>query len=152
MRGRKPVPSHLKVLRGTDQPCRMNPDEPKPEPSEMTAPPGLSPAALKEWDRVKKVLAESGIVSVLDTNALAAYCEMYAIWASAIKHLQREGMVVSSKRGEPMRNPYLKIANDAHDRMVKMLTEFGMTPSSRTRVSATKKQEKPDDKWGKYRG
>jgi len=36
-----------------------------------------------------------------------------------------------------MQNPYLAIANKALSNVGKFLVEFGMSPSSRTRISAT---------------
>ena len=49
MAGRKPLPTHLKMVRGTLQKCRMNPDEPTPDPEIPDAPPHLSPEKRKIW-------------------------------------------------------------------------------------------------------
>ena len=40
------------------------------------------------------------------------------------------------KTGVPMQNPALSIANKAMQEMTKLLAEFGMTPSSRSKVAA----------------
>lgn len=39
-----------------------------------------------------------------------------------------------------MLNPYLSVANQAYGQMRAILVEFGMTPSSRSRVSAAEPQ------------
>jgi len=43
--------------------------------------------------------------------------------------------VIKSPSGFPIQSPYLAIANKAMDQMTKLLTEFGMSPSSRTCVA-----------------
>ena len=77
MAGRKPLPTHLKMVRGTLQKCRMNPDEPTPDPEIPDAPPHLSPEAREEWERLALELYELGILSTIDRAALAAYCQAY---------------------------------------------------------------------------
>ena len=46
----------------------------------------------------------------------------------------RYGAVIKAPSGFPVQSPFLAIANKAHEQMVKLLTEFGMTPAARTRV------------------
>ena len=43
--------------------------------------------------------------------------------------------------GIPIVSPYLKISNAALDRMRQFLVEFGMTPSSRSKVKVAAKPE-----------
>ena len=45
--------------------------------------------------------------------------------------------MVKSPNGFPIQSPYLAVANKAMEQMRAMLTEFGMSPSSRTRVRGT---------------
>jgi hypothetical protein len=39
--------------------------------------------------------------------------------------------------GYPIQSPYVSVASKALEQMPKLLTEFGMTPSSRGRINAT---------------
>jgi phage terminase small subunit len=48
------------------------------------------------------------------------------------------GLVVKAQSGFPVQSPYLSIANQQSDRMLRLLIEFGCTPSSRSRVTVTK--------------
>jgi P27 family predicted phage terminase small subunit len=48
--------------------------------------------------------------------------------------------MVKSPNGFPMQSPYLAVANKAMEQMRGLLTEFGMSPASRTRISV---QEPP---------
>lgn len=135
MAGRKPLPSYLKVLKGTDQPCRMNKAEPKPKSDKIKMPSSLSDNAKKHWRIVCKQLTDAGIMTNLDVYALAMYCEAFARWKDANDSIIRFGIVVKTPNGFPVQSPFLQIANKAFEQMRTMLVEFGMTPSSRTRVS-----------------
>ena len=42
--------------------------------------------------------------------------------------------MVKSPNGFPMQEPYVAVANKQVDIMVRIAAEFGMTPSSRTRI------------------
>lgn len=52
-------------------------------------------------------------------------------------------MVMKTKQGNIIQNPYLGIANRAWDQVKAIAPELGLTPSSRSRIKVTKpKQEK----------
>lgn len=145
MAGRKPLPTKLKLVRGTLQKCRANPDEPSPNPELPDAPPHLSPEALEEWERLAQELYELGILSSIDRAALAAYCQAYGRWVEAEEQLRNPDgsmkLTETTANGTIVQNPLVGIANKSLELMHKYLTEFGMSPSSRTRVSATKKTD-----------
>lgn len=145
--GRKPVPSALKLVKGTDQPCRMNKNEPKPKADNIKMPVGMSDSAKKHWGQVVKQLKEAGIMTNLDVTALMIYCETYAQWRDATDKINKHGSVVKGERGFPVRSPYLMVAQKAFDQMKQMLTEFGMTPSSRTKVNTTDEHNEKKDPW-----
>lgn len=74
-------------------------------------------------------------------SALAAYCQTYGRWVEAEEKLKVEDLVVETKQGNIIQNPLLGVANRALELMHKYLTEFGMTPSSRSRVTVSKKKD-----------
>ena len=88
-------------------------------------------------------------MSNLDVTALAIYCESYAMWQDATDKINSHGAVIKGKDGYPVRSPYFMVMQRAFDQMKAMLTEFGMTPSSRTKVSAVEK-EKPATGWDSF--
>ena len=57
MSGRKPLPTKLKMLKGTAQKCRVNPNEPKLAPALPEPPDFLGEIAREEWLRKAPVLA-----------------------------------------------------------------------------------------------
>lgn len=150
MAGRKPLPTNVKILKGTARKHRLNPDEPQPEIEIPDPPEILKGDALKEWRRITVELEKMGLMSKADRTALAAYCQCYARWVEAEKTIQESSLLIKTNNGNVAPNPAIKIANTALTHMLKYLTEFGLTPSSRTRVAA-KPKKKENSGWGNFK-
>jgi P27 family predicted phage terminase small subunit len=139
MRGRKPTPTALKIVRGNPGKRPLNEREPKPaRASPDDVPEWLSPEARAHWPLIAKQLRNAGILTEIDVPALAQYCEAFVIWRQAYDRVIKFGLVVKAQSGFPVQSPYLSIANIQSDRMLRILTEFGCTPASRTRVTTVK--------------
>jgi P27 family predicted phage terminase small subunit len=134
MRGRKPLPSNVVRLRGNPGKRKLNDAEPRPAARTPPCPPCLGEEARKEWQRLSKELAALGLLTGLDRNLLAAYCQAHAMWTEAVASIARYGTMVKSPNGYPMQSPYVAVANKQVDIMVRIAAELGMTPSSRTRI------------------
>jgi P27 family predicted phage terminase small subunit len=135
MAGRKPKPTALKELQGNPGKRALNKSEPQPAGSPK-CPPHLDKAAKAEWRRISDELTRLGLLTMVDRAALAAYCASWSRWVSAEESIRKFGLVIKSpKSGYPVQNPYVGIGNTALDTMRKFLTEFGMTPASRSRLS-----------------
>jgi P27 family predicted phage terminase small subunit len=149
--GRKPKPTHLKLIAGTSRASRLNDAEPILEPLLPTPPAELSVDALEEWEKVSRRLLAAGILTAIDRAALAAYCQAYGRWLQAERALAATakhdaitaGLLIKTTKGNAIQNPLVGIANKAKSDMVRYAAEFGMTPSSRTRVRST--NPSPDD-------
>jgi P27 family predicted phage terminase small subunit len=77
-----------------------------------------------------------GLVTPVDRAALAGYADAWARFVEASLGLQKHGMLVKGRMaGEPVRSPYLAVVNQSLEQMKSFLIEFGMTPSSRERLS-----------------
>lgn len=136
-RGPAPKPTALNELAGNPGKRKARAGEPKPR-SKNTTPPvpsHLSDDAKKEWRRVAKELHGLGLLTSIDRTALSAYCETYVTWVDALAKCREMGLIVKTSNGNPIQNPYLSVASQAEKRMRGWLSEFGMTPSSRTRIS-----------------
>ncbi|TCG08368.1 terminase [Paraburkholderia steynii] len=144
MRGRKPTPTSLKLVRGNPGKRPLPENEPTPK-GDAEMPDWLTPAAAEHWPLVASQLKDAGVLTAVDTTALALYCEAFARWRYATDQVTKYGSVVKTPNGFPVQSPFLAIANKAHEQMTKLLVEFGMTPSSRTRVSKA-----PDDTPDEY--
>ncbi len=136
MRGRKPIPTELKLLTGNPGHRPLNPREPKPANSMPTCPAHLSPTAKAEWKRLAGEMHRLGIVSQLDRAALAAYCQAYGRWAEAEKKLKETPTLIKLPSGYIQPSPWLGIANKQLELMHKFMGELGLSPFSRSRVSA----------------
>jgi P27 family predicted phage terminase small subunit len=145
-RGAKPLPTKLKLIRGTLRKDRANPREPAVHSEIPRCPAELSAAAKKEWRRIAPELAALGLLAKIDRSALALYCDAYARWLEAIAALQQYGVVIKSPSGYPIQSPYVAVANKAGEQVRLMLAEFGMTPAARSRVHATQ-QRQEESKW-----
>jgi P27 family predicted phage terminase small subunit len=93
--------------------------------------------ARREWRRLGKRLMECGLFADVDAGALALYCRAWGRWIEAEQQLSKYGTVIKAPSGFLVQSPYLAIANKAMDQMTRILVEFGMSPSSRSRVSAS---------------
>ena len=157
--GRKPKPTNLKLIAGTDRADRRNAAEPKPAPALPAPPAFLSDEAKAEWTRTADRLYQLGILSKIDRAALGAYCQAYGRWEQAERALARmaerdavtHGMMIKTTNGNAVQNPLLGTANKAMADMMRYAAEFGMTPSARARIKAEPLGEE-DDPAQKYFG
>ena len=84
-------------------------------------------------------MLSAGLLTDLDMDALALYCVAYSRHKDAEDQLRKFGMLqLAPGSGYPMQSPYLAISNKAMEQMMKIHAEFGMSPSSRTRVKSAK--------------
>jgi P27 family predicted phage terminase small subunit len=127
------------MLTGNPGKRPLNDDEPKPDAAIPECPPELSPAARKEWDRLATELGSLRILTNLDRAALAAYCTAYALWAESNEAIQKYGVMIKSPQGFPIQSPYLSVANRQAEIMMRIASEFGFTPASRSRIAAPSK-------------
>ena len=137
MKGRKPIPAGIKLLMGNPGKRPLDRGEPRPRAAWPRPPAQLSPMARREWRRISRELKGCGLLTLVDRAALAAYCQAWARWVEAEEQINSTSVVVKGKDGKPMENPYLAVANRAMEQMRRFLVEFGMTPSSRSRITGT---------------
>lgn len=149
--GRKPKPTVLKLIAGNPGRRPLNPAEAKPENTLPPCPEHLSDSAKREWERIAPSLHAAGLLTSIDGAALAGYCDAYGRWEDANAMIRRTGMVVKSPKGFAIQSPFVGIANRALDQMKMFLVEFGMTPSSRSRITVAGHDEK-DNETAQYFG
>lgn len=143
--GPKPHPTTLRLVKGNPSGRPIRQDEVKPALVIPDAPEHLSERALAEWTRMSKILHRLGIFTEVDAAALACYAQLYGRWAEAETALNkcREapdaiafGLLVVTSNGTLVQNPLVGAANKAAADLMRYCVEFGMTPSSRTRIHA----------------
>jgi P27 family predicted phage terminase small subunit len=142
MRGRKPLPTAVKELRGNPGKRALNKNEPKPRAALPRAPRWLDEVGKKKWKTTSRMLYRLGLLTEADVDALAAYCDCHSTMMLAKTAIKEHGVYVSGAQGQNVKNPAFSILETAKAQMKMYQVEFGMTPSSRSRV---KLPDKPED-------
>jgi P27 family predicted phage terminase small subunit len=138
--GRRPTPTNLKLLRGNPGKRPINTQEPRPKVEEPRCPLHLGEIARAHWRRMVKELRPLNLLTRLDCAALAIHCDQWERWVQATEELHKYGPVL--KMGAMLiQSPYITIADKAMNQILKTGTEFGFTPSARTRISVAKPTE-----------
>ena len=159
MRGRKPTPTHLKLVKGNPGKRALPTNEPIPAREFPDPPAYLCDEAKVEWGRISSELFRMGLLTGIDRAALAAYCQSYGRWAQAEKALAvmaekdalTGGLLIKTTNGNAIQNPLVGIANKAAADCIRYAAEFGMTPSARSRVHGANPEEaKQQDPARKY--
>ena len=145
MRGRKPKPTAVKVLAGNPGKRPLNTSEPQPPVPERTpyVPRHLNDEAKREWRRMASILLVLGLYTEVDRAALAMYCQAWGRWVIAEGKCAEIGEVLYTDKGYAYPNPWRAEANRAQDLMRRLFTEFGLTPSARSRLSVPQSPEEP---------
>lgn len=131
-RGPQKMPTSLKLLRGETRESRLNRRAPKPVGPGPTMPADMSPEAKAVWRRQTKAMALSGILTVVDTDSLRAYCEAVARYTKAAKLLEESGPLVRGMRGaELVRNPLHQVVRDNAILIRLFARELGFVPGAR---------------------
>lgn len=138
--GRKPKPTALKILSGAFEknPQRQNHREPSAPKSRPKKPRHVQGVAATQWHALVKRLEVLGILSSVDEVAVEQYALTYAAWREAWKDVNKNGSFIEyiDGQGNQMRkrNPADSAFVELGRRLTQLECEFGLTPSSRTRV------------------
>ncbi len=145
-RGPAPKPTALKRLEGNPGKRALNTIEPHFTAKAPPCPRHLSNEARREWRRVTKELLDKNLLQVVDRAALAAYCQSWAHWVQAEEEMAKPdfSMMEVTDKGYQYVSPWLNVANQALKQMKAFLTEFGLTPASRTRIQIAEPTEHDD--------
>jgi P27 family predicted phage terminase small subunit len=135
--GRKPKPTALKKLAGNPGKRPLNENEPKPDRANIKLPRGRLP---KEGQRIWKLLApkmvELGILTEIDLPAFEMMCIHYALAREAMEEIIERGMLIEDRDKQPRKNPAYQLYRENSNAFKQYLAEFGLTPSSRSRIGA----------------
>ena len=143
MPGPNPTPKAINELRG-------NPGKRTKRAAEPSLPPGVPkpPAEVKgtartEYLRLAPDLEAAGVLTTADWGTFAQMCVYWSEWRLAQRHLNNEGRIQERDKADgtgtyTWYNPWASIRDKAYDNYQKAARELGITPASRSRVSAVK--------------
>lgn len=139
-RGRKPKPTHIKLLEGTARPDRVRADEPVPT-GELPDPPSDVPARHREvWAWLRSLVDPMRVASAAEE---ARFRQLVAQWVEReelLDDIETHGRVYEtiSENGSKMfrARPEVAMLQDVDKRLAATLADFGLTPAARTKVAA----------------
>jgi len=151
MKGRKPTPDGIAALRGN--PGKRPPRQAGPPAAwpKFTCPRSLGKPARKHFRALLRELTRCGVAPSASPDLIMLYATVRVRWEDAEKRIAVSGPIVADKdSGKMITNPFVAIANKAHEQMFRILSECGLTPTSRTRI--TSGIEQPQDELEKFIG
>jgi P27 family predicted phage terminase small subunit len=138
-RGPTPTPSHLLKLRGGFRSDRHR-DQLQPPEGRPTCPDWLDDEAKTAWKHLTPLLSAMGVLTRIDRNALARYCQLWARWKKAELFIQKHGDTypIKDESGKIkclQQFPQVAIAHKLAALLTRLEQEFGLTPSARSRIT-----------------
>ncbi len=147
--GRKPIPTHLQLVKGVSRRDRLPVAEPKPDVGMPEAPVLSGKVARAAWRRFGTLLLGMGVLTKADGAALERLCECYAEVEELSRRIINHGSPVYEAAmelgsdGKPVPgtgtwkvHPEWALRADADRRLKSYLVEFGLTPATRGKVGA----------------
>lgn len=135
-RGRKPKPTVLKILAGNPGRRPLNDQEPKPSSSPVRCPAWLDDEAKKKWRALVPELKRLGLLTLVDGDALAAYCQAWAEFRAATEQISKEGRTATLENGRVLSHPAVAQQRSAMQVIRQFSQLFGLDPSSRSALKA----------------
>jgi P27 family predicted phage terminase small subunit len=94
------------------------------------------------------MLDKMGALGNVDTVGLVLYCNTWARYMEVENLIRKGGMITSSEKVVGIYvSPHIRISNECVRIMYRLLTEFGATPSSRSRIKADQQREEDIDEF-----
>jgi P27 family predicted phage terminase small subunit len=148
MRGDKPKPAELKILRMTAAKAEKLARTITPTPGPLLDPPVWFTASQREAWQYAIDNAPRDVLKRIDQAALAGYIVAADLHRQATILLGNSQLLVRpSPTTLPQQNPYLPIINRQFVLMMRAATELGFTPCSRARIDAGKTSQPAGNPW-----
>lgn len=137
MRGRRPLPGAIKLVRGSRRP--LNREEPVSRLLKR-----MPPAPEFFDDECKRIYSvhgprfiKAGLLSVLDLTMFETWVWWRSVRDLAARKAKETGLVVKAGGlGNPYLNPYLNAVSMATKALHQIEVEFGLSPASREKVKS----------------
>lgn len=157
VRGRKPKPTALRILEGNPGRRPFNKREARPDPTIPACPNWLNRAAKAKWRELVPMLRDAGLLTSIDGDALTNYCDTWSRWREAVEFIKANGSVmpvrdIHGKAKEFVAFPQVTIARSLVLILNRYQSEFGMTPSARSRLEVTPRASEASDFMGLIQG
>lgn len=155
-KGRKPIPNELKILRGTNQPCRMKPTIEADLISEINQIVDLKNFKVLQSKRAKDIFIQKAnqliklkLLTDMDIEQLVVYASSLDILFTCMKEMKKEMFVKIYETKDDVvylkgmiANPHIKLYREMIEIVGRIGSDFGFSPVSRMKLHAEKEQEK----------
>jgi P27 family predicted phage terminase small subunit len=138
-------PTRLKILEGNPGKRPLNDREPMPKRGRPKCPPWLDAEAKRKWKALIPELDRIGLLTLVDGDALAAYCRAWSAFRTAAETLAREGHTVETAKGGTRAHPAANQLFQAMSAIRQFAALFGLDPSSRGKLSVSAVTDERDE-------
>ena len=136
--GRKAKPTALKLIDGNPGGRPINQHEPMPQKVYKPDPPeGFNTLQTAKWNEITAKLAKIRVLTELDIDALEIYCREWINLHEALNDISDRGKLLQTPSGGVMWNPSWTQYKHSLSVCRSIMSEFGMTPSTRTGLIAS---------------
>lgn len=154
MGGRPAIPTQMKVLKGTQRADRRkNEPEFKEVVIPKPAPEYFDSFAKEEWARTITRIITTKVLTEADYPAFESYCIEHGRYIRLTREIEEEGEVIKVFKTDKKTakktvkktlvkifiNPKCRLRKEAQEAFLKLAVQFGLTPSSRTKISVESK-------------
>lgn len=152
-RGPAKMPAELEKLHGNPGKREIKSQLQYEQYDKVPTPPSwLDSVAKKEWRRLSPIIFNAKIFTKADTAAFEAYCHSYSMWVKADKAFRAyqnsekdPPAFILVEDGKSKENILISIMERSKKEMLLFAKEFGLTPSSRSSITAPSQTEDRDD-------
>lgn len=146
-RGRKPKPTHLKIVEANAGKRPLNDKEPKPSGNLYDPPDHFDDDQKASWAYAIET-APYGLLKRLDRSILVVWVVAEVLHRKATEKLG-DALLVKTPNGMPIQSPLISIINKQAAVMIKAASEMGFTPASRSRVQIEDAGDEDDEFFGR---
>jgi phage terminase small subunit len=141
MKGRRPQPTILKLVRGDTNAGRFKDDAPKVNDLPRL-PPGvvLSEKERAMWDWLMEHVVMPGVHGTSDGAAFVKICRLWVRVMDADAKIEEFGLLMKNPTTQkPELQPYTRLSRDLWHHLGNALAEVGATPTGRVRLAGPMK-------------
>lgn len=119
---------------------KNNEEKLKVSSNNLNPPSWLEPGAKKNFKRIVELMEPTGILSDVDIDILAVYCDTYYDYLSYKRKIRKTGNLIEGKV-----NPLIREKRNASAALTKYANMLGLTPSARASLAIHLDEESDDD-------
>jgi|HubBroStandDraft_5_1064220.scaffolds.fasta_scaffold339472_2 P27 family predicted phage terminase small subunit len=114
------------------------------EPGRPKYPSDFSPRRKRTFKRICKQLEARRTLTEGDFDLIVLFAIQDDRRATAQEHIDAEGEMVTTKKGQLVPSPWLAVAEKAEARMLSILDRLGLSPAAGDRVKVCRRVAEPD--------